>query len=68
MKAYLALCRKRQLELRELARDMGKRLLAEEPPSLAARLCAYWETASRLENPEQDEGDSDASNVITLKR
>lgn len=66
--AYLALCQWRQDELRLLARDMGARLFAEKPSSLAARLTAYWETAPYLEEPEPNEDKDDASNVITLKR
>lgn len=66
-KTYLALCKRRQDELRILARDMGVRLFAEKPSSLAARLTAYWETAPRLEE-RSPAGDNEASNVITLKR
>lgn len=48
--AYLALCRKRQEELRVIARLMGERLFAETPSSLAARLTAYWRTQPEFEN------------------
>ena len=64
--AYLALCRRRQTELRERARDMGARLLAEKPSSLAARLKAYWATAPRLKDNGEEEAEN--SNVIALPR
>ncbi|MGB0085034.1 MAG: CHAD domain-containing protein [Rhodomicrobiaceae bacterium] len=64
--AYLDLCRRRQAELRTRARDMGERLLAEKPSSLAARLRAYWRTAPRLGEGSEDE--PEPSNVIALNR
>jgi hypothetical protein len=42
IKAYLAMCRKRQDNLRLRAKLLGDRLFAEKPSSLAGRLTAYW--------------------------
>ncbi len=64
---FFALCAKRQNELRDLAHDMGLRLFSEKPSSLAARLIAYWDTASRLEAPEPTEQKDGAGNVVRLK-
>ena len=52
---FLDLCRKRQADLRAAAEPMGKRLLAEKPSSLAARLCAYWITAQHVKGEDQAE-------------
>jgi hypothetical protein len=66
---FIGLCRKRQADLRALARHMGTRLLAEKPSSLAARLRAYWITAPQLEdaNPPADE-DGDNSSAAPVAR
>ncbi len=56
---FIALCKKRQTDLRDIARHMGTRLLAEKPSSLAARLRAYWMTAPQLEDanrPADEDG------------
>ncbi len=70
--AYLALCRRRQDDLRSTALDVGARLLAEKPSSLAGRLTAYWETARRLggkpETDEEEGGGGGPSNVIPLNQ
>lgn len=48
--AYLAVCRKRQLELRQEAALMGAQLFAEKPSSFAGRISAYWDIASKSKN------------------
>lgn len=69
VEGFVGLCKKRQADLRALARHMGTRLLAEKPSSLAARLRAYWMTAPQLEgaDPPTDD-DGDVSNVVPLTR
>ena len=63
---YLSLCRSRQTELRKIAHDLGARLLAEKPGSLAGRISVYWSTA---ENFDDEEAFRDRSgNVIALSR
>ncbi len=67
VEAYLDLCRRRQNELRSLARGMGARLFAEKPSSLAARLTTYWITAPSVDEAEtEEEEDGAPSNVIPL--
>lgn len=66
--AYLDLCRRRQHQLRGMARDMGARLLAEKPSSLAARLKIYWATAPSTETDDQSGDEGDSGNVIVLAR
>jgi CHAD domain-containing protein len=68
VRAYLKLCRRRQVELRSLAEPLAARLLAEKPSSLAARLTAYWTTAPRLEGAGPDAEAAKSNNVIALKR
>ena len=68
VKAYLSLCQDRQRHLRLIAHDMGSRLLAEKPSSLATRLNAYWKTAPQFDKPELVEEEAETSNVISLKR
>ena len=64
--AYLSLCYSRQAELRHVAHDLGTRLLAEKPGSLARRISAYWATA---ENFDDEEASAERSgNVIALSR
>ena len=64
--AYLSLCHSRQAELRHVAHDLGTRLLAEKPGSLARRISAYWATA---ENFDDEEASAERSgNVIVLSR
>jgi CHAD domain-containing protein len=41
-------CHRRQAELRQEARALGKRLLAERPTAFARRLAAYWRSAGDL--------------------
>ncbi|WP_170937143.1 MULTISPECIES: CHAD domain-containing protein [Rhodomicrobium] len=65
--AFEALCRRRQSLLREVARDMGARLLAEKPSSLSARLSAYWATASRIDKQDLAGDDETSDNVIALR-
>lgn len=65
---FLGLCRKRQADLREVARHMGTRLLAEKPSSLAARLRAYWTTAPKLEDANDSADDEDGAPVIAAPR
>jgi CHAD domain-containing protein len=64
LRAYLKLCHRRQAELRSLAQPLGARLLAEKPSSFSARLTAYWQTAPRLANFDEDAGIG--GNVIAL--
>jgi CHAD domain-containing protein len=63
---YLARCRGRQAELRRIAHELGVRLLAEKPGSLARRIAAYWATAETVadEEPSVDR----RGNVIALSR
>jgi len=65
---FLALCRRRQEELRLDARQMGARLFAEKPASLAARLTVYWTTAPPASGKETEtvEEDDEPSNIIPL--
>jgi CHAD domain-containing protein len=65
VEAYISLCHTRQTELRRAAHDLGVRLLAEKPGSLARRVTAYWETAENFDDEASTIRDS---NVITLKR
>ncbi len=66
IEAYISLCQARQGELRKMAHDLGARLLAEKPGSLARRISAYWATA---ENFDDEEASADRSgNVIALTR
>jgi CHAD domain-containing protein len=64
--ALLGTCRRRQDALRQEARGMGARLLAEKPASLANRLHAYWDTPNEADDAE--EVTEEASNVIPLPR
>jgi hypothetical protein len=66
VEAYLSLCHTRQAELRHAAHDLGTRLLAEKPDSLARRVTAYWATAENFDDDEMSA--SSKGNVITLKR
>lgn len=68
VEAFLALCRARQEALRDIAREMGARLLAEKPSSLSARLKVYWATASRIDKQLLAGDDDAADNVIVLPR
>ncbi len=45
VKAYLALCRRRQTELRDEARRRGKKLFRLKPRAFAARIRRRWERA-----------------------
>ena len=64
--AYLSLCRSRQAELRKIAHDLGARLLAEKPGSLARRISSYWATAENFH--EEDIAADQSGNVIALSR
>ena len=66
VEAYLSRCRSRQAELREVAHDLGTRLLAEKPGSLARRVSAYWATAETFD--DEDTATDRRGNVITLNR
>jgi len=66
--AFLQACRAQQIQLRNIAQDMGSRLLAEKPSSLAARLQAYWHTAPRLKERNDAEEKNEPTNVIPLTR
>jgi CHAD domain-containing protein len=66
VEATISLCHMRQAELRRVAHDLGARLLAEKPGSLARRVTAYWATAENFDDDEMTA--SRGSNVITLKR
>jgi hypothetical protein len=66
VEAYLSLCRTRQIELRRSAHDLGARLLAEKPGSLARRISAYWATAENFD--DEDASANRGSHVITLNR
>lgn len=66
LEAYISLCRSRQAELRRIAHELGTRLLAEKPGSLARRISAYWATADTL-NDEEPSIDR-SGNVIALIR
>lgn len=66
--AFLQACRARQAQLRDIAHDMGSRLLAEKPSSLAARLRTYWHTAPRLQERNDAEEKNEPTNVIPLTR
>lgn len=65
VEAYLSLCQTRQAELRRAAHDLGARLLAEKPSSLARRVTTYWETAENFDDEASNIRDN---NVIILKR
>jgi CHAD domain-containing protein len=66
--AYIAFCRERQRALRETARELGARLLAEKPRSFARRISVYWEMG-RKSDAEGDEAISeDTGNIIALTR
>jgi CHAD domain-containing protein len=68
VEAFLALCGQRQQELRILAQDMGARLFAEKPSSLALRLTVYWMTVPPASGKETEtvEEDDEPSNIIPL--
>jgi CHAD domain-containing protein len=66
VEAYLSLCRSRQTELRRIAHDLGARLLAEKPGSLARRISAYWATAETFD--DEDASANRGDNVVTLNR
>jgi CHAD domain-containing protein len=63
--AYITLCRTRQARLRRVAHELGTRLLAEKPASLARRISAYWATA---ETVDDETASADGGNVIALNR
>jgi CHAD domain-containing protein len=46
--AFLDLCRKRQEELRRLAKARGDRLFGETPKAFRVRIANYWRTASKI--------------------
>ncbi len=66
IEAYLSLCRSRQTELRKIAHDLGARLLAEKPGSLAGRISVYWSTAENFD--DEDDAADRSGNVIALSR
>lgn len=66
IESYLSLCRTRQAALRRLAHDLGARLLAEKPGSLARRISTYWATAETFDDEDASADRSD--NVIALNR
>jgi CHAD domain-containing protein len=66
IESYLSLCRTRQVALRRLAHDLGARLLAEKPGSLARRISTYWATAETFDDEDASSDRSD--NVIALNR
>jgi CHAD domain-containing protein len=66
IEAYLSLCRSRKAELRKIAHDLGARLLAEKPGSLARRISAYWSTAENFD--DEDIAADQSGNVIALSR
>lgn len=48
MAEFLNLCRKRQTELRRLAKARGARLFGETPKAFRLRIANYWNTASQI--------------------
>ena len=48
MAAFIKICRKRQGELRRLARARGARLFGERPKAFRLRIANYWLTASQI--------------------
>ena len=64
--AYVSFCHTRQVELRRTAQDLGGRLLAEKPGSLARRISAYWATADTFDDEEASA--SRGGNIIALNR
>jgi CHAD domain-containing protein len=72
------LCRKRQSELRRLAKGRGRRLFGEKPKAFRRRIANYWLTAPEISpltdiSVDTDHGNSDGaktgkSKVIPLRK
>jgi CHAD domain-containing protein len=65
MAEFLDLCRKRQMELRRLAKGRGARLFGEKPKAFGLRIANYWRTASEIEPLAAKVADANAEAKIS---
>lgn len=68
MADFLALCRKRQGELRRLARGRGQRLFGEKPRAFRRRIANYWLTAPEITSISDVAVDADHANSVPKKQ